>query len=129
SILEVVTAYFIDEKKWGRTRATVVFGGVIAVVGSFASLSLGGTNVISIFGELSFFDLLDKASSKYMLPIGGLLTAVFVLVRWGVPAFMEELGLGESRLGQSPRLVTGIVMTATVLVGIVLLNEAFGIFG
>ncbi len=129
SILEVVTAYFIDEKKWGRTRATLVFGGVIAVVGIFASLSLGGTNVIAIFGDLSFFDLLDKASSKYMLPIGGLLTAIFVLVRWGIPAFMDELGLGDSRLKLSPRLVSAIVMTATVLVGVVLLNEAFGFFG
>ena len=41
SILEVVTAYFIDEKGWSRSKATIVFGGTITIVGIFCSLSLG----------------------------------------------------------------------------------------
>lgn len=35
SILEVVTAYFIDQKGWSRKKATVQFGGIITIVGVF----------------------------------------------------------------------------------------------
>ena len=42
SILEVVTAYFIDQKGWSRKKATLQFGGVITIVGVFCSFSLGG---------------------------------------------------------------------------------------
>ena len=89
SILEVVTAYFIDERGWSRTRATLIFGGVITAIGTLASLSYGGT--IPAIAKLTVFDLLDKVSTKYMLPVGGLLTAIFVLVRWGIPSFMAEM--------------------------------------
>ena len=41
SILEVITAYFIDEKGWSRNKATLLFGGIISLVGVFCSLSLG----------------------------------------------------------------------------------------
>ncbi|UCD39299.1 MAG: sodium-dependent transporter, partial [Fidelibacterota bacterium] len=71
SILEVVTAYFIDERKWSRSRATYVFGGIIAAIGIFVSLSFGDFNILAPFGEMTFFDFLDKISTKYMLPIGG----------------------------------------------------------
>jgi NSS family neurotransmitter:Na+ symporter len=38
SILEVVTAYFIDQKGWSRQKATIQFGAVITIVGVFCSL-------------------------------------------------------------------------------------------
>ena len=65
SILEVVTAYFIDQKD-GQEKATIQFGLVITLVGVFCSLSLGGgVNITSslgpgfakIFGS-TFFDFL-----------------------------------------------------------------------
>ena len=33
SLLEVITAYFIDEKGWARHKAVIVFGGVTFLVG------------------------------------------------------------------------------------------------
>lgn len=87
SILEVVTAYFIDQRGWSRARATFIFGGVIGTVGLFCSLSLGGFTDFDTLFDLSFFDFLDYASSKYMLPIGGMLTAIFIMRKWGVHCF------------------------------------------
>ena len=56
SILEVITAYFIDEKGWSRERATLSFGGVITIVGIFCSLSLGNFNITSIKShKISYF--------------------------------------------------------------------------
>ena len=78
SILEVITAYFIDEKGWSRNKATLLFGGIISLVGVFCSLSLGEFNITALL-DISFFDFLDELSSKYMLPIGGALTALFIL--------------------------------------------------
>ena len=65
SLLEVIVAYFIDEKGWSRSRATWSIGGVIFLCGIPSALS----------GQ--FFGLADRIVTNYMLPTGGLLIAVF----------------------------------------------------
>ncbi len=64
-LLEVVVAYFIDEKGWSRTRASWVFGGVIFAVGIPSALDRG------------FFGFMDMLTTNYLLPVGGLLVALF----------------------------------------------------
>ena len=122
SILEVITAYFIDEKGWGREKATIIFGSVVTVVGAFCSLSMGAFNITS-FMDISFFDVLDYLSSKYMLPIGGMLTALFVLYRWGVPNFITEMVLGMDDHNINPAVVRILFMVSAAVVGFILLNE------
>ena len=94
SILEVITAYFIDELNWSREKATVVFGSIVTIVGIFCSMSMGGFNDFNKLFNISFFDFLDYLSSKYMLPIGGMLTALFILKKWGINEFSSELMVG-----------------------------------
>lgn len=126
SILEVITAYFIDEKGWSRERATLSFGGVITVVGIFCSLSLGNFNITSIF-DISFFDFMDELSSKYMLPIGGALTAIFILYKWGVGAFLDEVKIGMESIKIDWELVKTISNTlfivSALIVCLIILNE------
>jgi len=126
SILEVITAYFIDEKGWSRERATLSFGGVITIVGIFCSLSLGNFNITSIF-DISFFDFMDELSSKYMLPIGGALTAIFILYKWGVEAFLDEIKIGMERIKIDWELVKTISNTlfivSALIVCLIILNE------
>jgi NSS family neurotransmitter:Na+ symporter len=131
SILEVITAYFIDEKGWSRERATLSFGGVITIVGIFCSLSLGNFNISSIL-DISFFDFLDELSSKYMLPIGGALTAIFILSKWGLEPFINELKIGiDSAAKLDWNLVKSIsnilFIVSTIFVGLILLNEVFAL--
>lgn len=83
SLLEVVTAYFVDELNWSRRAAAVVFGGVIAVLGSFCAVHGG------------LFDLLDKLSSNWLLPLGGLFIAVFVGWIWGTKKAVDEIRHGS----------------------------------
>ena len=72
SILEVVTAYFIDQKGWSRKKATLQFGLVITIVGVFCSLSLGGgINIAAPLG-MSFFDAICHAMTT--MPSGGFST-------------------------------------------------------
>ena len=129
SILEVVTAYFIDQKGWSRRRATVQFGFIITIVGIFCSLSLGGgINITGIFGESfflgsTFFDVMDNLSSKYMLPVGGMLTAVFVVKKWGVTNFLKEIGGITSNPRNDKIIIKLFCYTSAIIVGFIILNE------
>ena len=123
SILEVVTAYFIDQKGWDRARATIIFGTVITVVGVFCSLSLGGGINLTGFLSMSFFDFMDYLSSKYMLPIGGMFMAIFILYRWGVPSFVSELETGIKDYRIDHRVVGVLLYISASVVGFIILNE------
>ena len=131
SILEVVTAYFIDQKGWTRKKATIRFGLVITIVGAFCSFSLGGGINITEFLGMSFFDFMDYLSSKYMLPIGGMLTAIFVLKKWGVDHFIKELKTGMKKSIISKEIIIVLLGIAATVVGFIIINEvldiAFGI--
>ncbi len=128
SILEVVTAYFIDQRGWTRARATFIFGSVIGVVGLFCSLSLGGFTDFKTLFNLSFFDFLDYASSKYMLPIGGMLTAIFIMKKWGIPAFLTELHEGiEGKFRIPVRAALVLLSIAAFVVFMIILNEIWAV--
>lgn len=81
SLLEVVTAWLIDEKGWTRSRAAILMGLVIFVVGIPTSL---GYNVLSgfTFIGMDLLDTYDWFANALFLPIGGLLTAIFVGYVW-----------------------------------------------
>ena len=131
SILEVVTAYFIDQKGWSRKKATIQFGIVITIVGVFCSLSLGGgINITGHFGETfhhffgeTFFDVMDNLSSKYMLPIGGMFTAIFILMKWTVPSFINEIGQTIIGKDEDKTLVSILCCIAAIIVGFIIINE------
>ena len=131
SILEVVTAYFIDQKGWSRKKATIQFGIVITIVGVFCSLSLGGgVNITGHFGETfhhfigeTFFDVMDNLSSKYMLPIGGMFTAIFILMKWTVPSFINEIGQTIIGKDEDKTLVSILCGIAAIIVGFIIINE------
>lgn len=77
SLLEVVVAYLIDQKKWERKKAVFLSAAVMVVFGVLASLSLGVMEGFKIFG-VGVFDMFDILTDKIFLAIGGLLLAVFV---------------------------------------------------
>lgn len=135
SILEVVTAYFIDQKGWSRKKATIQFGSVITIVGVFCSLSMGGgINITGFLGESfflggTFFDVLDNLSSKYMLPIGGMFTALFILYHLGTENFIKDIK-SDSQLSDVSTnskveylFFKGLLFIAAIVVGFIILNE------
>ena len=123
SILEVITAYFIDEKDWSREKATVTFGSIVTIVGIFCSMSMGGFNDFNTIFNISFFDFLDYLSSKYMLPIGGMFTALFILLKWGVDDFIGELVTGMKNKNVDPFLVKVLFIISALVVGFIISNE------
>ncbi len=82
SLLEVVTAYFVDEKGWKRKNAVIVFGSLVTLVGIPSALSFNALENFRIFDK-TFFDLTEFISSNLMLPLGGFFIAIFVGWLWG----------------------------------------------
>jgi len=105
SLLEVVTAYFVDERKWSRKSATVVFSLVIFLLGCLSAISISGWQnlgwlhdaLVVAFGKTkgSFFDVMDNMASNWMLPLGGLFISLFVGWIWGTKHAVDEIRHGS----------------------------------
>ncbi len=91
SLLEVITAYTIDELGWKRQRAVLVFGSIIFLLGIPSALSFGVLADAKLLGALTFFDFMDKLTTNYMLPIGGFCIAVFLGWKYGLDKTIHEL--------------------------------------
>lgn len=105
SLLEVVTAYFVDERKWSRHLAATVFGAVIFGLGALCAISVGDWERIAwmqralaaLFGAAgdSFFAIMDNLASNWMLPLGGFFIAIFVGWIWGTKKAVDEIRHGS----------------------------------
>ncbi len=105
SLLEVVTAYFVDERKWNRKVAAIVVGGIIFGLGALSAISISDWDrlptlhrgLLLAFGATkdSFFDVMDMLGSNYFLPLGGLFTSLFVGWIWGTRKAVEEIRHGS----------------------------------
>ncbi len=105
SLLEVIIAYFVDELNWSRKRATIVFSSVIFLLGCLTAFSFGNWDrlmplrdvIVALFGSAqdSFFGIVDHLTEKWMLPIGGLLIALFVGWVWGTTHAVNEIRKGS----------------------------------
>lgn len=99
AMIEIPAAFFIDKLGWSRKKAVWFIGAVTFVLGIFSSLAMGPWADKLIFG-LNFFDLMDAVSAKILMPVGGLLMAVFVGYVWkpesAVPAITNN---GQIKFG------------------------------
>ncbi len=77
SLFEVLVAYLVDARRFSRRKAVVVVASVVCIMGVLASLSLGVLSSITVIGR-NFFSCCEDLSSNIMLPVGGLLIALFV---------------------------------------------------
>lgn len=89
SLLEPVVAYMIEEHAWERKKATLIMGAIIFTVGIAASLSNGIWSGFTLAGK-NFFDFLDYVSGNILLPVSGMLTAIFVAWVWGSKNALKE---------------------------------------
>ena len=74
---------------------------------------------------MPFFDVMDYLSSKYMLPIGGMLTAIFILNKWGLKEYMNELRQGMDNMSLSESLIKIFLIIAATIVAFCIFNEIY----
>lgn len=77
SLHEAVTAYVHENWKLPRKKASTIVSVASMSLGVFCCLSFGVLSHWTVFG-LTVFDLLDVVSSNIILPLGGVLLALFV---------------------------------------------------
>ena len=88
SILEPTVAYLIDEHRFSRGKAVLLCTAVCFAMAIPSSLSFGHWSGFHLFGK-TFFDLMDHAATNYMLPLGALLSSLFVGWKWSKGAINE----------------------------------------
>ena len=102
SLLEVVAAFIIDRRGTSRPKASILSGAAIFLFGIPSALSLGaagGFSRFAPFGERTegFFDTMDYTVSNWILPVGGLMTAIFV--GWFLATRESRAELAEGHRG------------------------------
>ncbi len=93
SLLEVPVAHLIDARGWKRPPAVAVVTCVTFVLAIPSVLANGAVPVLSALPGLhtDFLSLMATIWNNYSLPIGGLLTSIFVGHVWRVDQALEEL--------------------------------------
>jgi len=140
SLLEVVVAYFVDERRWSRKRSVWVVGALTFLIGLPSALSQGTVAGLSnmdwlfgadgLLGQHDFLSIMDAIWGNLALALGALLISIFVGWVWGADRAAEELRQG-SRVG--PGLVRVwqffIRYVCPVVIFIILLNVFRGYLG
>ncbi len=97
SLIEPLVAYFSENRAWSRrfsawTAVTAIW---LAGLGSVVSFNVAAD--VELFFGMNWFAFIDFATNNVMLPLGGLLIAMFVA--WVLPkaVVMEEIGLGGAK--------------------------------
>lgn len=127
SLLEVVVAWVHEEFKLKRRAATAVAGGGAWCLAVLCCLSQMPGSPLSI-GGLDLLTFFDKATSLYMIPVGGLLVVIFA--GWIVSRnLMREEMTTRGRYGVGLfKLVYPLVkFVIPVIIAVLFLNE-LGIF-
>ncbi len=125
SLMEVTVAFGIDQFKWSRKFATTFFTVLMFIIGIGASLSMGAWSGFLIpwidGNSYGIFDFLDVLTSYYLLPLGGLMGAIFIGYVWGVPNAIKEIKLGSAF--KTEKLWTVLIkFVVPVLVFLILLS-------
>ncbi len=90
SMHEAVTSYFVEKRGMTRKHATRLVTLVAMILATVASLSLGMWSHIQVAG-MTIFSLMDSFTAIVMLPLLGILTAVFVGWIWRKEDMKAEL--------------------------------------
>jgi NSS family neurotransmitter:Na+ symporter len=121
SLLEPCVAWLIETKNLGRVRANLLLAGFAWVLGLGSVLSFNLWSEYKVAG-FSFFDFLDFLTANIMLPISGLLIALFVgyaMKKELVDAEMAGTSPGVMQLWQlTLRYIAPVAIGAVFLMGI-----------
>ena len=95
SLIEPAITFVVEKFSISRLYATNLLGSLTWVLGIFTVLSFNDLSTFTIFG-MTIFDNLDYLTSKIMLPLGGLLMALFVGYVMNKAIVKNELNAGQS---------------------------------
>jgi len=77
SLVEPAVAWVVEKMNTSRAVAAVAVGGLAWLVGLGSAFSTNIWAEVTIVGDKTFFDTMDYVSNNIMLPLGGVLIALF----------------------------------------------------
>lgn len=121
ALLEVPVSMAVHRLNLQRWSASAIVGGVVFAVGVPSAMSFGALAHIHI-GRHGILDAIDAGVSNFLLPIGGVLVALFVGWRMKRADSLREADLDGSRLGLAWLWLLRFLVPVTILV--ILLQSA-----
>lgn len=109
SLTEPAIAYVVEEYNAKRSRVAISLGVFCWLLGLGTVFSFNiWADVKPLFG-LNFFELVDQLSQNIMLPLGGLLIALFTV--WALPQIIvrEQLEVSSDRVMLCWRVIGGVI--------------------
>jgi len=97
SLIEPAITFVVEKFYVSRLYATNILGMVTWILGIFTVFSFNSLSEFTFFG-MTIFDNLDYLTSKIMLPLGGLLMALFV-------GYVVKKSIVQKELSANKRLV------------------------
>jgi len=101
SLIEPAVAWLVENKGLTRVYAAIVAGLATWLFGLLTVLSFNLwsevklLSTIEVFKDSTVFDLLDYLTANIMLPLGGLLIAIFAAWKMSRESTVDELGMGN----------------------------------
>jgi NSS family neurotransmitter:Na+ symporter len=92
SLAEPIVAWFVEKYKMSRTVAALIIGIGAWLLGLATVFSFNIWSDVKLFDK-TIFDLLDFATTNIMLPLGGLLIALFASWTMSKSTMMSEVGI------------------------------------
>ncbi len=129
SLLEIMVSWADERAGWPRRRTSYIVGFVAWLIGLGSVFSfniwsdLHLLKAFETFKTMTIFDLLDYLTSNLLLPLDGVLIALFAGWILSRKLTLEELGLSDGRVYRMWRFLVRYV--APIGVGAVLIYSAF----
>ncbi len=118
SMLEVPTAYLVDERGWSRSKASYGLGALALLFGIPSALSAGG---MDLFTKIDFLGKMDLVFGNISLAIGGLFMCLFVAYVWKFKNVLAEIANGCENFWLRRIWVFNVAVTAPVAVVAILI--------
>jgi NSS family neurotransmitter:Na+ symporter len=123
SLIEPAVAWLVENRGMSRIRSAIWVGLLVWFLGLGSVFSFNIWSDAKLFDK-TFFDLLDYLAANIMLPLGGLMIAIFAGRVMARSSTVDELSLGD---GFRYRLWRGVIRYVTPVAVMLVFLKAIGV--
>ncbi len=127
SLAESGVSTFEDQLGWSRSKATLLMGGVIIVIGSASALGFGVLDFVSVLG-MTVLDFFDFLTNSLMMPVAALATCLLITRVAGLDKIAKEVEQ-SSDFKRKKMYFFFMKYLAPVCIAIILLSSIANVFG
>ncbi len=141
SMLEVPASYFMDEKKWSRSKSAWVVGGLLFLVGIPSALSHNSSEFFTNMSlplpwldepKVGFQNILDYLFGEFFIVVVALVTSIYAAWKIGANKIIDELAEGSEKFQSGTVKAKGLTFFIKYICPLVILAvllNMLGVFG